>query len=76
MNALTVSAIFYLRKKKPDLPRPYKAWGYPVVPLCFIAAVLWMVLNEVRQDYRAALAGIAMVAAGIPFFLYFRKIAT
>jgi APA family basic amino acid/polyamine antiporter len=73
MNALTVSAIFYLRKKKPDLSRPYKAWGYPVLPLCFIVTVLWMVANEVRQDPHAALAGIAMVAAGIPFFLYFRQ---
>jgi APA family basic amino acid/polyamine antiporter len=73
MNALTVSALFYLRKKKPDLPRPYKAWGYPVLPICFIASVLWMVFNEVRQDAIAALAGIAMVAAGIPFFQYFRK---
>ena len=73
MNALTVSAIFYLRKKKPDLPRPYKAWGYPVLPLCFILTVLWMVFNEVHQDLRAALAGIGMVAAGIPFYLYFRR---
>jgi APA family basic amino acid/polyamine antiporter len=73
MNALTVSAIFYLRREKPDLPRPYKAWGYPVLPLCFIVAVLWMIFNEIRQDWVAALAGIGMVAAGIPFFLYFRR---
>jgi len=73
INALTVSAIFYLRRKKPDLPRPYKAWGYPVLPLCFILTVLWMVFHEVRQDAVAALAGIAMVAAGIPFYYYFRQ---
>jgi APA family basic amino acid/polyamine antiporter len=73
LNALTVSAIFYLRVKKPDLPRPYKAWGYPLLPACFIAAVLWMVFNEVRQDVIAALAGVGMVAAGIPFYLYFRR---
>jgi basic amino acid/polyamine antiporter, APA family len=73
LNALTVSAIFYLRAKKPDLPRPYKAWGYPGLPACFILAVLWMVYNEVRQDAIAALAGVGMVAAGIPFYLYFRR---
>jgi len=73
LNALTVSALFYLRRKKPDLPRPYKAWGYPVLPLCFIVTVLWMVLNEVHQDVFAALAGVAMVAAGIPFYYYFRQ---
>jgi len=72
LNALTVSALFYLRKKKPDLPRPYKAWGYPALPFCFIMTVLWMVFHEVRQDVFAAMAGIGMVAAGIPFFLYFK----
>jgi basic amino acid/polyamine antiporter, APA family len=73
MNALTVSALFLLRRRKPDLPRPYKAWGYPVLPLCFIAIVLWMVFNEFRQDWHAALAGLGMVACGIPFYLYFRR---
>jgi APA family basic amino acid/polyamine antiporter len=73
LNALTVSAIFYLRRYKPDLPRPYKAWGYPALPLFFILTVLWMVFHEVRQDAVAALAGIGMVAAGIPFYLYFRR---
>lgn len=73
INALTVSALFYLRKTKPDLKRPYKAWGYPVLPVAFIAIVLWMVFIEVRNDPGAALGGIAMVAAGAPFFLYFRK---
>jgi APA family basic amino acid/polyamine antiporter len=73
LNALTVSAIFYLRRQKPDLPRPYKAWGYPFLPLCFIATILWMVFHEVRQDAAAALAGVGMVAAGIPFYLYFRR---
>lgn len=73
MNALTVSAIFILRKTKPDLPRPYKAWGYPVLPLCFMGIISWMVINEILQDRQAALAGLAMVAAGIPFFLFFRS---
>lgn len=73
MNALTVSALFYLRRRKPDLPRPYKAWGYPVLPLCFILTVLWMVASEVRHDPVAALAGLAMVTAGVPFYLFFKK---
>lgn len=73
MNALTVSALFYLRRKKPDLERPYRAWGYPVLPCLFIAVVLWMVVNEVRHDPKGAAAGVVMVACGIPFYVYFRK---
>lgn len=73
LNALTVSAVFRLRKTRPELPRPYKAWGYPVLPLLFIVVVLWMVSHEIRQDWVSALAGIAMVSAGIPFYFYFRR---
>jgi basic amino acid/polyamine antiporter, APA family len=74
LNALTVAALFYLRKRKPDLPRPYKVWGYPWVPLGFILSVLWMIASAVRQDALAALAGVAMVAVGSPFYLYFRNL--
>ena len=73
MNALTVSALFYLRRTKPDLPRPYKAWGYPVLPLIFIGVVLWMVFIETRHDPAAAAAGIVMISLGMPFFLWFKK---
>ena len=73
MNALTVSALFYLRRKKPELPRPYKAWGYPVLPILFISVVLWMVFNEARQDFFAAIAGLVMISFGVPVYLYIRR---
>jgi len=73
INALTVSALFHLRRTQPNLPRPYKAWGYPVLPLCFIVTVLWMVFNEMRQDFVAALAGIGMMACCVPFYSLFRN---
>ncbi len=73
INALTVSALFHLRRTQPNLPRPYKAWGYPVLPLCFIATVLWMVVNEMRQDFVSALGGFAMMAACVPFYFSIRK---
>lgn len=73
LNALTVGALFVLRKQKLDLPRPYKAWGYPVLPAAFILIVLWMVFHEFRQDWKAAIAGIGMIAAGAPFFFLFNS---
>ncbi len=75
LNALTVAGLFVLRKMKPDLLRPYRAWGYPLLPAAFIAVILWMVYNEFLQDPKAACAGIAMVAAGVPFYFFFRKSA-
>lgn len=73
MNALTVSALFYLRKKKPDLPRPYKAWGYPALPILFILVVLGMTARELSHDFIAGCAGIAMVAAGALFYPFFKR---
>ena len=43
--ALAVAAVFVLRRTRPDLPRPYRTWGYPVVPLLFLLASVAMVLN-------------------------------
>ena len=71
--ALTAIALLRLRKKEPNLFRPYRAWGYPWTPLIFlIAAValtanLWMV-----RPVRSSL-GLAVILAGIPFFYYWRK---
>lgn len=72
-NALTVGALFMLRRRRPDLPRPYRAWGYPLLPLAFIATVLFMVVHEVRHDAGAALSGILMIALGAPAYLWIRK---
>ena len=75
MNALTVSALFYLRRIKPDLPRPYKAWGYPVLPLVFILVVLWMVVHEVSHDWKSAVAGLGMISLGVPIFFFVRRLS-
>ena len=73
MNTLTVSAIFVLRRTRPTMPRPYKAWGYPVLPACFTLMIAWIVVSELRQDPRGAMLGLVIVGAGIPFYWYFRQ---
>jgi len=75
--------IFILRKKMPYHPRPYKVWGYPVVPLLFIAFAAFYVESTVWNDiarYVAgevpvinSLLGLMMVATGIPLYLYFKR---
>nr|MDQ6939909.1 amino acid permease [Verrucomicrobiota bacterium] len=44
-SALTVAGVFVLRWRRPDLPRPYKVWGYPLTPLIFLAISGWMLLH-------------------------------
>ena len=71
--ALTAIALLCLRRKEPDLVRPYRAWGYPWTPLIFVAAALaltvhlWMV-----RPVRSSL-GLAVILLGIPFFYHWHK---
>jgi len=67
------ASVFTLRKKKPDLPRPYKTWGYPVVPAVFIIASSGILLNTLLEKPVEALAGILLTALGIPAYLYWKR---
>lgn len=67
------AAVFTLRKKRPDLPRPYKTWGYPVVPAIFIIASTGILLNTLIDKPVEALAGIFLTALGIPAYFYWKQ---
>lgn len=69
---LTVAAVFILRKKRPDLPRPYKTWGYPITPLLFILCALFISLNSLINTFWNAMAGLLVILAGIPAYLYWK----
>src|SRR5499427_7356657 len=66
--ALTAVALLRLRSKEPDLPRPYRVWGYPWTPLVFLIAALALTFNLwLARPVRSSL-GLAVILAGIPFF--------
>jgi APA family basic amino acid/polyamine antiporter len=67
-------AVFTLRKRYPDLPRPYRTWGYPAVPLIFILALSGVLLNALVEKPVESLIGLFFTAVGIPiYFLWKRK---
>jgi APA family basic amino acid/polyamine antiporter len=70
---LTILSIFILRVKKPDLPRPYKAFGYPVIPSLYILTTLtiMVILLIYKPDY--TFPGLGIVLLGIPVFYLWRK---
>jgi len=72
-SALTVGSVIVLRFKRPDLPRPYKLWGYPIVPILFILAHLWIVWGSVTEKPRESLLGVFIVCLGIPAYLIWRN---
>lgn len=67
------ASVFTLRKKFPSLPRPYKAWGYPVVPAFFILASSGILINTVIERPLESLAGIIITLLGIPAYLFWKK---
>jgi APA family basic amino acid/polyamine antiporter len=71
--AMAIGAVFILRRKYPNLPRPYKAVGYPVIPLIALAASFWVVWAAFTQDPQMALLGLLLVAAGLPVYLLVKR---
>ncbi len=67
--ALSVAAVFVLRRTRPELPRPYRAWGYPVVPLVFLAASLFLLGSYAVTQPTVFLIDCALVLSGIPVYL-------
>jgi amino acid transporter len=72
--ALAVFAVFTLRRTRPDLHRPYRTWGYPVVPLVFLLASVAMLLNAALRETRSTLFGFAIILLGIPVYFIWRAV--
>jgi amino acid transporter len=73
--ALAVAAVFVLRRTRPDLHRPYRTWGYPVVPILFLLASLGMVLNALVTDPVNTGVTFGIILAGIPVYFVWRAVA-
>jgi basic amino acid/polyamine antiporter, APA family len=72
--ALAVLAVVALRRKEPDLPRPFRVPGYPIVPLLFAATALAIVVNTLVATPRESLLGLAFIALGIPVYWLQREL--
>ena len=70
---LTVAGVSVLRRKRPDLPRPYRTWGYPVVPALFLLASLGMLGNSLVTDPRDTGVTLLVIAVGIPVYYVWRR---
>lgn len=66
-------ALFRLRRTMPDQPRPYRTWGYPIVPILFIAGSVAFVLNTLFERPAESLAGLGLLALGIPVYAYWSR---
>lgn len=71
--ALTALSVIILRKKMPDAPRAYKAWGYPYATLLFVAAAGWFLYSTLVEDSRDAIIGIVLLLLSLPFYFYWSR---
>jgi basic amino acid/polyamine antiporter, APA family len=73
LYAMTAASVIVLRRKRPDLPRPYRVLGYPVVPGFFVLAAVALLGSTLFHSPRESLLGLGLMAAGIPFYLYWKN---
>jgi APA family basic amino acid/polyamine antiporter len=71
-----VVALFRLRRTEPDMPRPYRCWGYPWVPGLFILGALALTVNLWLDRPGRSTVGLLLILAGIPFYRHWQKSAS
>jgi amino acid transporter len=73
-ETLAVSTIFVFRRRLPQVERPYRCWGYPIVPLLYVTILALVAVNMFRKQQTASLVGVALIAVGAcVYFLWGRK---
>jgi basic amino acid/polyamine antiporter, APA family len=70
---LTAVSVFVLRKRRPEMPRPYRVLGYPVVPVLFVLVAIVLLFNELQIRPRESLMGLGLMASGVPFYWYWKR---
>jgi APA family basic amino acid/polyamine antiporter len=72
--ALATSSVFVFRRKMPNAERPYKAFGYPVVPIVFLLVAGWLLINTLMTAPTQALMGIFLILLGLPVYYYLTRV--
>ncbi len=73
---MTAVSVFVLRRKQPNLKRPYRVLAYPVVPVLFIGVAALLLLSTLQTRPRESLMGVFLMALGIPFYFYWSRRAS
>lgn len=72
-NSATVVAVFVLRKREPELPRPYKVWGYPWTPILFLAVNAWILFYTFKEQTVESIIGVSLFLASILLYYLGKK---
>jgi APA family basic amino acid/polyamine antiporter len=69
----TSLGVFILRRRMPDVHRPYKVWGYPVIPALFILFCIGLFFNTIITRPREAAIGMTLILSGIPVYIFLQR---
>jgi len=70
---ITASTVFVFRRREPNARRPYRVWGYPIVPALFVGASTVLLYYTFTDNLLNSAVGSLVILAGIPVFYYFRR---
>ncbi len=70
---VTTATIFVFRRKYPDMERPYKAFGYPIVPILFLLSTGWLLYRTIIDAPQKALVGLFLILSGLPIYYYLTR---
>ncbi len=71
--AMSCAAVIILRKKRPEMKRPYKTPGYPYIPIIFILFAVFLTFNTILEAPRDSVVGAGIILAGLPLYFYWKK---
>ena len=70
---MTALSVIVLRRKRPDLARPYRVIGYPVVPVLFSGIAALLLVSTLQTRPRESLMGLVLMGLGVPFYFFWKK---
>lgn len=72
LYGMATAAVIVLRFKRPDMARPYRTLGYPVVPIAFVLGIACLVVSTLRHSPRESLMGLVLICLGLPFYFFWK----
>jgi APA family basic amino acid/polyamine antiporter len=76
LYGMATAAVIVLRHKQPQLERPYRTIGYPIVPIAFVLGMASLIVSTLWHSPRESLMGLVLIALGLPFYFYWKRRAT
>ncbi len=72
LYGMATASVIVLRRKRPEMARPYRTIGYPIVPIVFVLGIASLILSTLWHSPRESLMGLALIALGLPFYFYWK----